>query len=286
MSEKYQNFAEGLLQFLNDSPIAFYAVKNAAALLKENGFEELKETESWSLKNEGRYFVVKNNSAVIAFVVGKGDLAKEGFRIIGAHTDSPGLKIKPGACTVTPDGYVKVNVEVYGGAILQTWFDRPLAFAGRLVVKENGTLQEKLIQIDKPVFIIPNLCIHFSRDMKEKGACNKQTEILPLFCMKEENADKEDYLYTLIQEETGVEKMDIVDYELFLYEYQKGIFTGKNRNLFPRPGLTICPWFMRGWLLLQRRRRERAVRCLPRSTMRRWGAPPHREPIPGCCCIF
>lgn len=230
MDKNTQQFTEGLLQYLNDSPTAFHAVENAAALLRENGFQELKETEKWSLEKEGRYFVVKNSSAVIAFTVGKGDLAEAGFHIIGAHTDSPGLKIKPGACTVTPDGYVKVNVEVYGGAILQTWFDRPLALAGRLVVKENGTLREKLVQIDKPVFMIPNLCIHFNRDMNEKGSCNKQTEILPLFCMKEENADKGNYLYALIQEETGVEKTDIVDYELFLYEYQKGIFTGKKQE--------------------------------------------------------
>lgn len=227
---KTEKYTKNLLQFLNDSPTAFHAVENAAALLRENGFEELKETESWSLQKEGKYFVAKNSSAVIAFIVGKGNLAKEGFRIIGAHTDSPGLKIKPGACSVTSDGYVKLNVEVYGGAILQTWFDRPLALAGRLVVKENGTLQEKLVRIDKPVFMIPNLCIHFNRDKNEKGACNKQTEILPLFCMKEENADKEDYLYALIQEETGIERKDIVDYELFLYEYQKGIFTGKKQE--------------------------------------------------------
>ena len=199
MRENYQKFAEGLLQYLNDSPTAFHAVENAAALLRENGFQELKETEKWSLKKEGRYFVVKNSSALIAFTVGKGDLAKEGFRIIGTHTDSPGLKIKPGACTVTPDGYVKVNVEVYGGAILQTWFDRPLALAGRVI--EN-----------------------------EKGSCNKQTEILPLLSMKEEGLEKEDYLPVLLQEETGMERADIVDYELFLYEYQKGIFTGKKQE--------------------------------------------------------
>ncbi len=227
---KTEKYANNLLQFLNDSPTAFHAVENAVALLRENGFEELKETESWSLQKEGKYFVAKNSSAVIAFIVGKGDLAKEGFRIIGAHTDSPGLKIKPGACSVTSDGYVKLNVEVYGGAILQTWFDRPLALAGRLVVKENGTLQEKLVRIDKPVFMIPNLCIHFNRDKNEKGACNKQTEILPLLSMKEEGMEKEDYLPALLQEETGIERKDIVDYELFLYEYQKGIFTGKKQE--------------------------------------------------------
>lgn len=230
MRENYQKFAEGLLQYLNDSSTAFHAVENAAALLRENGFQELKETEKWSLKKEGRYFIVKNSSALIAFTVGKGDLAKEGFRIIGTHTDSPGLKIKPGACTVTPDGYVKVNVEVYGGAILQTWFDRPLALAGRVIVKENGILRERLVQIDKPVFMIPNLCIHFNRDKNEKSSCNKQTEILPLLSMKEEGMEKEDYLPVLLQEETGMERADIVDYELFLYEYQKGIFTGKKQE--------------------------------------------------------
>lgn len=230
MEKNTQQFTEGLLQYLNDSPTAFHAVENAAALLRESGFRELRETEKWSLEKEGRYFVIKNSSAVIAFIVGKGDLAEEGFHIIGAHTDSPGLKIKPGACSVTPEGYVKVNVEVYGGAILQTWFDRPLALAGRLIVKENGVLREKLVQIDKPVFIIPNLCIHFNRDKNEKGSCNKQTEILPLLSMKEECMEKEDYLPALLKEEAGIEKADIVDYELFLYEYQKGVFTGRKQE--------------------------------------------------------
>lgn len=230
MSKNYQKFAEGLLQYLNDSPTAFHAVKNAAAILTESGFKELKETEAWSLEKDGRYFVVKNGSAVIAFTVGEGDPAKEGFHIIGAHTDSPGLKIKPDACTVTPDGYVKMNVEVYGGAILQTWFDRPLALAGRLIVREEGVLREKLVQIDKPVFMIPNLCIHFNRDKNEKGSCNRQTEILPLFSMKKEGVEKEEYLSALLQEETGIEVADLVDYELFLYEYQKGIFTGQGQE--------------------------------------------------------
>lgn len=230
MEKKAEKFATDLLQYLNESPTAYHAVENAAALLREQGFQELKETESWSLKKGGKYFVIKNNSAVIAFAVGKGDLAKEGFRIIGAHTDSPCLKIKPGACSVTPDGYVKVNVEIYGGAILNTWFDRPLAMAGRLIVKEDGALREKLIQIDKPVFLIPNLCIHFHRDVNEKGAYNKQTDMMPLFCMKKEDINKEDYLRNLIREEAGIEKTELVDYELFLYEYQKGIFTGKNQE--------------------------------------------------------
>ena len=231
MDEKEQReFGDGLLDYLNDSPTAYHAVENAVALLRERGFQELQETQPWSLQEGGSYFMVKDQSAVVAFRVGKGNLAKEGFRIIGAHTDSPGLKIKPGACSVTPDGYVRVNVEIYGGAILGTWFDRPLALAGRLIVKENGTLRQKLIKIHKPVFMLPNLCIHLHRDINDKCSYNRQTDIVPLLCMKEDGVEKEDYLCNLIKEETGIEKTDLIDYELFLYEYQKGIFTGRKQE--------------------------------------------------------
>lgn len=230
METKVQEFAEGLLQYLNDSPTAYHAVENAAALLGANGFRELQETECWSLKAGGKYYVKKNGSAMIAFSIGNGDLAKEGFRIIGTHTDSPCLKIKPEACSVTPDGYVKVNVEVYGGAILSTWFDRPLAVAGRVIVRENDGLVERLIRIDKPIFMLPNLCIHLNREVNEKGTYNKQTDMMPLLSMNEENVGQERYLVKLLQEETGIGETDIVDYELFLYEYQKGIFTGKNQE--------------------------------------------------------
>lgn len=225
-----QKFSEGLLQYLNDSPTAYHAVDNAAEILRENGFQELKETAEWSLEQGGRYFVTRNQSCIIAFTTGDGSLAEKGFRIIGAHTDSPGLKIKPEACTVTPDGYVKINVEVYGGVILSTWFDRPLALAGRLIVREGKTLKEKLIRIHKPVLMIPNLCIHFHRDVNDKCSYNKQTDMLPLFSLKEETAGKGEYLLNLIEEETGTDKEDILDYELFLYEYQEGIFTGRKEE--------------------------------------------------------
>lgn len=224
-----QKFSEDLLQYLNDSPTAYHAVENAAEILKQHNFQELNETMEWSLQKGGKYFVIKNQSGIIAFTVGDGDLTNEGFRIIGAHTDSPNLKIKPGPCTVTPDGYVKVNVEVYGGPILSTWFDRPLAVAGRLIVKEDNELKGRLININKPVFMLPNLCTHFQRDVNEKGSFyNKQKDIFPLLSMKEDDVEKGDYLLNLVQKETGIEKARILDYELFLYEYQQGIFTGKD----------------------------------------------------------
>lgn len=225
-----QKFSKGLLQYLNDSPTAYHAVENAAVLLRENGFRELKETERWSLEQGGRYYVTKNGSCIIAFTIGEGSPAEKGFRIIGAHTDSPGLKIKPDACTVTPDGYVKVNVEVYGGVILSTWFDRPLALAGKVIVREGRALKEKLVRIQKPVLMIPNLCIHFHREVNDKCSYNKQTEMLPLLSMRDDNVEKGGYLLSLIEEETGIKKEDILDHELFLYEYQEGIFTGREEE--------------------------------------------------------
>lgn len=232
--KEQQKFAEGLLQYLNDSPTAYHAVENAVTILRANDFIQLKETDRWSLQKGGRYFITKNSSGVIAFTVGEENLEENGFRIIGCHTDSPGLKIKPGPCTVTPDGYVKVNVEVYGGAILSTWFDRPLAMAGRVIVKkDNGSgdgLEERLIKIDEPVFMLPNLCIHLHKNMNDNNSLNKQTELLPILSMKEENLEKGDYLLEMIREKAGIDPEAILDYELFLYEYQKGIFTGRNRE--------------------------------------------------------
>ena len=226
-----QKFSEDLLQYLNNSPTAYHAVENAAEILQIKGFQELKATMEWSLQKGGKYFITKNQSGIIAFTVGDGDVASDGFRIIGAHTDSPNFKIKPGPCTVTPDGYVKVNVEIYGGPILSTWFDRPLAVAGRLIVKENGKLVGKLIKIDKPIFMLPNLCTHFQRDVNEKGfSYNKQKDIFPLLSLEENDMEKDDYLLNLIQAETNTPKDNILDYELFLYEYQKGIFTGKDNE--------------------------------------------------------
>jgi len=230
MNELLQNnkdFSEGLLQYLNDSPSAYHAVENAATLLKKNHFQELKDTEPWSLKTGGKYYTTKNGSCLIAFTIGSASPDQSGFRIIGAHTDSPAFKIKSGPCTVTNDGYVKVNIEPYGGAILSTWFDRPLAIAGKVILKNGNSLEEKLVKIDKPVLILPNLCIHLQRDINEGHSYNKQTEMLPLLGMKQEGVDI-NYLTNLLAGEIHVNKEAILDYELYLYEYQKGLFTGEH----------------------------------------------------------
>lgn len=217
----------------------YHAVKNAKDILLQNGFEELFEKNRWHIKAGGKYFVCRNSSSVIAFICGDEDIATNGFRIIGSHTDSPGFKIKPGNCIVTHDGYVQLNTEPYGGSLMTTWFDRPLSLAGRVFIKGEGVfdMQEYLIDVDRPILMIPNLCIHFNRNANENISINKQTDMLPLLCLKKKDTLPSDYIIDIIK--TALKKIgivptnaaeDILDYELFLYESDKGSFVGSENE--------------------------------------------------------
>lgn len=224
--------ALNLLDFLYKSPTAFHAVESVKEELNSNGFTELKESEKWSLKAEGKYYVTKNDSAVVAFVVGKGDVADHGFKIVGAHTDSPGFRIKPNPDMVVENTYVKLNTEVYGGPILSTWFDRPLALAGRVSVLSDNPLfpTNKLVNINKPLLIIPNIAIHMNREVNEGYKFNRQKDTLPLLSLINENLERGSYLLNLLAEELGVSKEDILDFELYPYEFEKGCLMGLNEE--------------------------------------------------------
>ncbi|MFT5841898.1 MAG: aspartyl aminopeptidase, partial [Pseudohongiellaceae bacterium] len=146
---------KGLLQFLQQSPTPFHAVANMATLLDEAGFQRLDSSNSWNLDKNTRYYVTRNDSALIAFKTGAGDLPDSGFRIAGAHTDSPCLKIKPHA-DVSSQGYAQLGVEVYGGALLHPWFDRDLSIAGRVNYENaDGCLSSILVDLKDPVAFIP-----------------------------------------------------------------------------------------------------------------------------------
>ena len=223
--------ARDLLAYLNASPTSFHAVANAAVMLGSGGFVELREDEAWRLERGGKYYVKRNNSALLAFVVGEGDLAENGFRVIGAHADSPGFKVKPGGCMATPDGYVKINTEGYGGAILSTWFDRPLGVAGRVAVRcPDGGVGERLVDTGKPVAVIPNLCIHFNREVNSGYAYNKQVDLLPLLCMASTARDNRDPLLAVVTDAAGPAYESVLDYELFLYECAPGTLMGPNEE--------------------------------------------------------
>ncbi len=224
--------ANNLIDFIYDSPTAFHAVATLKDMLNKEGFKELKEEEKWNLEKEGKYYVSKNDSALIAFKIGKGKIQDHGFKLIGAHTDSPTFRIKPNPEIISENAYVKLNTEAYGGAILSTWFDRPLAIAGRVVLRSNNPLEPKiqLVNIKKPIVVIPNLAIHMNRNVNSGVEINKQKDTLPLLSLVNETLEKDKYLLNTVAGELKVRPEEIIDFDLFLYEYEKGTVMGLNNE--------------------------------------------------------
>lgn len=227
-----KKFAENMLDFIYKSPTQFNAVEVSAEMLEKNGFEKLNPKENWKLEVGKKYYTTKNSSALVAFKVNSDEVEKEGFRIIGSHTDSPGFRIKPNAEMESCGAYLKLNTEGYGGMILSTWLDRPLAMAGRVFLRGENPFKpvEKIVNINKPVCIIPNLAIHMNRSINDGYKYNKQTDMLPLVGLINEQLEKDNYMVKLLASELNVEVEEIIDFDIFLYEYEKGCFTGANEE--------------------------------------------------------
>ncbi|MCD8139696.1 MAG: M18 family aminopeptidase [Planctomycetaceae bacterium] len=232
-------FADSLLDFCNRSVTPFHATANVAARLEAAGFTQVREGEAWRLEKGGRYFLVRNRSAVIAFAIGRGDPADDGFRIIGAHTDSPTFTAKPGPCIITADGYIKLNTEAYGGAILSTWLDRPLSVAGRAVIRKGDWLEERLFDCGRPVAVIPNLAIHLNRGANDGYAYNKQVDMLPLIGRAKGVDDPGGWLASAIAAEVNSGPEALVDYDAFLYEAAPGCRMGDLLSASRQDNLTM-----------------------------------------------
>lgn len=224
--------AESLLRFLDDSPCNFLAVNTIRTHLEENGFVELDLSDVWNLEKGGKYFVVKNHSAIFGFTIGSKPISEQGFKIIAAHSDSPGFRIKPNP-EMTGDGVVRLNTEVYGGPILYTWFDRPLSIAGRVILRnaENPLKPiTKLIHIKEPLLIIPHLAIHFNRAVNDGNKLSKQKDMLPVAAIIKDSIESKDMLLNKVSEELGVGKDEILDFDLMLYNCQKAERVGFNKE--------------------------------------------------------
>lgn len=226
------DFAKELIEFIYHSPTAFHAVDCVREILNNSGFRELKEEDRWELEKGGKYYVIRNHSALTAFVVGKGEVHEEGFKIIGAHTDSPTFRIKPAAEMTSENYYIKLNTEVYGAPILNTWLDRPLSIAGRVIVKGDNLLNPvtRLVNIKRPILVIPNLAIHMNRNVNSGVELNKQKDTLPLMTLSNESLEKGNLLLNEIAKELSIEAWDIIDFDLFLYEFEKGTIVGLNNE--------------------------------------------------------
>ena len=227
-----EEFAKNLIDFIDKSPSSFHATKNVEDRLINSGFKKINLQDRWELKKEGKYYITKNKSAIIGFVVGNEKIEEEGFKIVGAHTDAPTFKIKPNPEITVEDKYLKLNTEVYGGPIMSTWYDRPLSIAGRISLKTENPLKPKevLIDMEKPLLIIPNLAIHMNRSVNDGVKINPQTETLPLLANINDKFEKEDFLVKLIGEKLEIEVEDILDFELFLYGVEKGTLVGLNEE--------------------------------------------------------
>lgn len=219
-----------LLSFLDASPCNFLAVESLRKRLEAKGFSELSMADAWNLAPGDRRYVVKNHSAIFAFVVGSDPLA--GFRIISAHSDSPGFRIKPNAEMVCAGNVLKLNTEVYGGPILYTWFDRPLSLCGRVILRGKSPLkpQTRLLKIDRPLLTIPHLAIHYNRSVNEGNPLSKQRDMLPVIAILAEASEAKGFMTNLVARELGVNVSDILDYDLTLYDVTPACRFGINEE--------------------------------------------------------
>ncbi|MCB1643941.1 MAG: M18 family aminopeptidase [Pseudomonadales bacterium] len=227
---KKADFNAGLLTYLSDSPTPFHATANGCTLMEAAGFTRLNEADAWNLK-PGGYYVTRNDSSLIAFIVGKKSPVETGIRMVGAHTDSPCLKVKPNP-ELRTRGYLNIGVEVYGGVLLNPWFDRDLSLAGRVTFETSkGALGSCLIDFKRTVGTIPSLAIHLDREANSERSVNPQTDIPPLVAQADDKVTLNDLLLREIKSQhKSVKAAHIHGYELCFYDTQRAAFSGLNNE--------------------------------------------------------
>jgi aspartyl aminopeptidase len=222
--------AQDLIDFIDASPSPWHAVASAEARLLAHGFTRIEEGDRWKLAAKGRYYVVRGGASMIAFVLGSQPIADVGFRIVGAHTDSPGLRLKPKAA-MSGDGISRLAVEVYGGPILATFTDRDLSLAGRVVLRTAESQKTRLLRFEQPLVRLPNLAIHMNREVNEQGLkLNKQTELPLILGLMNEGDNAEAQLRKLLADAVQGDAADLLSWELAVYDVQKGCLWGANKE--------------------------------------------------------
>ena len=212
-------YAKEILNLIYKSPTAYHVIANAKDILDAAGYTGLKENEVWKLEAGGKYYVTRNDSSLIAFAVPKPDY--KGFRIIASHSDSPCPKLKEDLES-RKDGYVRLDVEKYGGMLLAPWFDRPLSVAGRILVRDGEGIKSVLVDLDKDVAVIPSLAIHMNREANKGYSYSFQKDMLPIVG----TTSGEKTVMSMVAEAAGVEEKDIIGQDLFMYIREKGTVWG------------------------------------------------------------
>ena len=222
-----------LMEFLENSPTAFHAVENFKRILLKEGYQELRETRHWEILPEGRYFVVRNGSSIVAFQVGC-SRKNYRFKVMASHSDFPAFKVKEQAELSLQDAYTKLNTEGYGGMLCATWMDRPLSVAGRAVIREKDGFRTRLVNIDRDLLLIPSVAIHMNRNANDGYAYNKQIDMLPLLG---EKAGKEGLLKQMVAEKLHTKPEQIYGMDLYLYNRMKPAVWGRDREFLSSPRL-------------------------------------------------
>ena len=226
-----QDLSRQLLEFLDASPSCYHAAEQVAGELRNAGYQQLWESESWNLCEQGRYFVVRGDSSVIAFRVP--NKAFKGFMVAAGHSDSPTFKVREAAEVPSAGNCIRLSVEPYGGMVYRSWLDRPLSVAGRVMVREKGEIRAKLVNVDRDLLIIPGVAIHMDREVNKGTALKPNVDLLPLFSGgKEPGAFR-----NLIAQEAGVSEVDLLATDLYLYPRMAGTVTGANGEFVVSPRL-------------------------------------------------
>ena len=233
-----------LLEYIDSASTPYQVVTEGIKKLKAAGFKELSMRESWNVAAGGAYYVTPYPTSLFAFTIGSDWKEGQNFRIAAAHTDQPGFHIKPNA--VMAEGkYLKLDTEVYGGPILNTWMDRPLSIAGRVALRSEKPFHPRmeLIDIRKAVLTIPNLAIHVNRDVNKGIELNRQTDMIPIMALKKElgQVDQTDgenrYLIKYLANYLKVKADDILDYDIYIYNSEKGCILGFEEDFISAPRL-------------------------------------------------
>lgn len=225
--------AQHLLDFIDASPSPWHAVAAIESEVQACQFVKLDERARWNLQAGGRYYIVRDDSSIVLFVLGQKAPAEAGFRIVGAHTDSPGFRVKPQAATVS-DGLARLGVEIYGGPILATFTDRDLSLAGRIsYIDEHEQLAQTLVRFERPLLRLPNLAIHMNRGVNEDGLkLHKQNELPLLFAQMLDERLPQPYFLALLQQAADIGLAQILSWDLAVYDTQKGEFWGANQEFY------------------------------------------------------
>lgn len=218
-------FGNDLVSFISESPVACYAIKNVSNILIKKGYKEVKEYHRYNFKAGDKVFIVRNDTTIVAFNIGKNvDENHPYFHVVVSHADSPSFKVKPEANTTT-DKYNKINVAPYGGMIVSSWLDRPLSIAGKVVINKDNSVKTELVNLSDYTLFMPNVCIHFNRDINSGYDYNMAVDPQPFVAFEDNTSLKDEIAFNL-----KLKKEDIVNFDLFLYNKQSGIVWGKKNE--------------------------------------------------------